>query len=546
MKIRLVTVLFVLIGWNAKAQVVYENHRSEVYQYLYRMAQKGLVVFDDNIRPLSRVYIASCLDSLQARVTQLSRTEQKELSFYQQEYTPEHPYSKPDTTQSFHPVFFKKTYSGRFRSIAIEHKDFSLYIDPILTASWLRGTGRDVKQYSSGFSLYGYAGKHWGWYLAYNDISEKGTGFDTLRQDTPETGIVGRIAKNKKSQNYSELRGGITYSWKNGSFSFGQDYLTWGYGENGQTVLSAKAPAYPYIRLDYKPLPWLRFNYTHAWLNSNILDSNATYRTGNTAYGGVRNIFVSKYMAAHSIQLTPWHGWDFSFGESIIYSDRMNIGYLVPVFFFKAFDNLNTQDINAGSNGQLFFQVSSRNNIRKTHLYATLFIDEVRIATIFDPVKSRNQLGYTIGGSITDVGVPYLTLGAEYTHINPFVYRNLIPAQNYTNSNYLLGDWMGNNADRWLLYAKYTPFPRLKCMIRYQYLRKGGAGTIDQQYFQQPQPPFLFDLQNKRHEWYGSVTYEWYNRLSLHGYFSQWHTTDYTSGASYHSRQLNIGLSYGL
>ncbi len=550
MKFRFLLSTFLFISLFSFAQGVFEDPRSEVYNYLSRMAQKGLLIFDDNIRPLSRGYIESCLDSLQQKFNRLSKTEQQELLFYRQEFNDKRMLAivsdSAATVPSVKADFFKKDRFGRWRAMVLQGNDFFLRADPILTAGYTRGTNLDIKQYSSGFNLYGYAGNHWSWYISFNDINEKGTGFDTIRQNTPGTGIVSRIASNKKSQNFSELRGAISYVWKNGAISFGQDYLTWGYGENGQMVLSAKAPTYPYVRLDYKPLPWLKFNYTHAWLSSNILDSNATYRTGNGAYGGIREIYVSKYMASHSLQITPWRGWDISLGESMIYSDRINIGYFIPILFFKAYDNLtNNGNINAGSNGQFFLQVSSRNNIRKTHLYSTLFIDELRVSTIFNPTKSRNQVGFNIGGSITDAFIPYLTLGAEYTRVNPFVYRNLIPAQNYTSNDYLLGDWMGNNSDRWIVYAKYTPLPRLKCMIRYQSIRKGGPGTVDQQYFQQPQPDFLFDLQNKRQEWLISTSYEWFNKLSLRGYLSHLRTQDHTSGRSYTERLLNIGITYG-
>ncbi|WP_204266801.1 hypothetical protein, partial [Escherichia coli] len=73
---------------------------------------------------------------------------------------------------------------------------------------------------------------------------------------------------------------------------------------------SDKAPTYPYVRLDYRPLPWLSFNYTHAWLHSDIIDSTRSYRTGNTVYGGVREFTIAKYMAAHSVQITPTKGLD--------------------------------------------------------------------------------------------------------------------------------------------------------------------------------------------------------------------------------------------
>ena len=39
------------------AQEVYENHKSEIYNYIGRMAQKGFVDFEDHIRPLTKTYL---------------------------------------------------------------------------------------------------------------------------------------------------------------------------------------------------------------------------------------------------------------------------------------------------------------------------------------------------------------------------------------------------------------------------------------------------------------------------------------------------------
>jgi hypothetical protein len=508
------------------------------------MAQKGLIVYNDNIRPIPRIYIENCLDTLLTKQSQLTPVERKELNFYKQEFSDE---SFQPSMQLIQTKFLKKDTANRWRMFTASGNNTMIRIDPIVSAGTIPGNGSNVIQASNGLNIYGYLGKHWGFYLSYNDITERGTAIDSLKQNTPETGIVTRVALNHKSQNYQELRGGIAYSWKNGVVSFGQDYLTWGYGENGRIVMSDKAPTYPYLRFDYKLLPWLSFNFTHAWLNSNIIDSTATYNTGVTAYGGQRIIYVSKYMSSHSIQITPTKGLDISFGENVIFTDRLNIGYLNPIFIYAIYDNLiNNGNNNAGSNKQVFLQLSSRNQIKKTHLYATLFIDEIRLSTIFDPVNSRNQLGFTLGGSVTDIGLPYLTLGMEYTRINPFVYRNLLPAQNYTHDGYLMGDWMGNNADRLLFTAKYTPLPRLKILLRYQAMRKGGPGTIDQQYFQQPQPHFLFDLQSIRKEFYSKISYECTHKLYINAHLQLQHTDDKIALTTYTNKNYSLGFTYGL
>lgn len=530
----------------ASAQVVWENHTKEIYQYLSRMSQKGLVDFNDNIRPLSRKYLADCLDSLLIKKTVLSNTEKEELFFYRQEYGNELTNSPNDSTAE-QVKFLKTDTYKRWRSFSASGKGVLFQADPVFTAATISGTGKSVSQSSSGLHFWGNLGKHWGFQFFYNDITESGKGFDSTRQNTPETGFVRKDTSLHTSQNFSQFRGSISYSWKNGSVSFGQDHLLWGYGQNGKIVLSDKAPAFPFIRLDYRLFSWLSFNYTHIWLNSVIIDSNKTYPTGNPVFGGERQFFIPKFMATHSIQIRAMKGLDFALGESIVYSDRLDIGYLFPLTFFKIYDNIvNNSNIHAGSNGQLFLQASSRSLIPKTHLYTTLFIDEIRISSIFSKAKSRNQLGYTLGGSVTDVLIPYLTLGIEYTRVNPFVYNNLIPAQNYSSYNYSLGDWMGNNFDRITYTAQYTPVPRLKCLLSYQSSRKGGSGTLLQQYFQQPQPGFLFDLQNTQKTFSARITYELINSLRLNASYSSVNTDNRITLQKASANTFNLGFSYGL
>jgi hypothetical protein len=74
---------------------------------------------------------------------------------------------------------------------------------------------------------------------------------------------------------------------------------------------------------------------------------------------------------------------------------------------------------------------------------------------------------------------------------------------------------MGNNADRLTYAIRYTPLPRLKLQARYLKIRKGGAGTLEQQYFQTPQPNFLFDYRYSREMISGFVDYEFINNAFL-------------------------------
>jgi hypothetical protein len=105
---------------------------------------------------------------------------------------------------------------------------------------------------------------------------------------------------------------------------------------------------------------------------------------------------------------------------------------------------------------------------------------------------------------------------------------------------------MGNNFDRLTYTLKYTPLPRLKCLASYQTSRKGGTGTLEQQYFQQPQPTFLFNRVNTQEELMLKVSYEWINNLSLMGYYSNLSTKYSQTGITVKNSTLQLGFSYGL
>lgn len=518
---------------NVRAQNIWENPNSQVYGYLNRMAQKGFIQLNDLIKPINRVDIQFALNELTSKSEQLSPIEKLELNFYLQEYKPLN--SKDSTIQ-----IIKKDKNNRWRFFNIVNSNFELHADPLIGINRISTDNKNTNQLSSGFEIWGSIGKNknWGYQVYYRDFTETG---NIISNNLNESPIPGRIlvgAQNTTSINYSDIRASLNYRFKNGNISVGKDNIIWGYGENGNIVLSNKVPSYPYIRLDYNPIKWLSFNYTHAWLNSNITDSSLSYLNNSGRLDNdIRILFVQKFMATHSIQITPMKGLSLAIGESIIYSDKMDPGFLIPVNLFKFYDNNRSNYmIEAGSNGQYFFSINSRNQLKNTHLYGTLFIDEIKVSALFNQKEKRNQLGYSLGASLTDFFVPYLTIGAEYTRVNPFVYNNLIPAQTYTSYVFNLGDWMGNNFDRTILYARYNPLPKLQLYGRIQKIRKGGNGSINEQYVMQPQPVFLNNLQYNRTDWLLQVRYEWINNLYINGALQKFQNKNI----------YQLGISFGL
>ena len=533
------------------AQVIWENKNNPVYTYLSRMADKGFISLNDMIQPIPRNIIESKLQELLIKKEQLNKIELADLLFYLEEFSD----SKIDTN-AIQIGLLVKDKSQRWRTLNLSSNNFTLKMDPIISANYLIGDINNITQVSNGLSLWGTVGKKWSYQVYYQDYTERGTvrkyytvnGNNFQRNESsPGFFLVG--LNNETMINHSDLRASITYSFKNGSLSFLKDNFLWGYGENGRIIHSDRAPTYPHIRFDYSPIKGLHFNMIHGWLNSNLVDSNQSYHINSGGVSGdIRIIYIPKFIASHSLLINLKKGLDIAIGESVIYSDQLDPGFMIPINLYKIYDDLRSNyRINAGANGQYFLQLSSRNQIKNTHLYGSLFIDEIRLAEIFNAKKSRNQIGFTLGGTVTDYFLPNLKLGIEYTRVNPFVYNNLIPAQQYTNYDYFLGDWMGSNFQRKILFARYNYLPRLNFYARIQLINKGGPGSLYDQYNAEPQPSFLSDYQLSRNDIYLQASYEWFHNFYVKAgttYIYEKITTG--AGKKKYETLFNIGCSFGL
>jgi len=538
-------VLFCLSFAASKSQIIYEDTRSMIYPYLTRLADKGLIELQDVVLPITHKQINACLQALQLKRNLLSKIELAELDFYKREY--QLPVQPTDTVMQGLKIL-EKDHSQRLRGATVGNGNFFMQLDPVSGMKVFSSKNQSVTQYGNGANIRGYLGKHFNFQFYYRDITESGKGIDYNKTSTDELGIIKKDTSLQTSLNYSDLRATLSFQFKNGSITVGQDQMSFGYANHGRIVLSDKSPSFPLIRLDYRPLSWLHFNYAHLWLQSNIIDSSRIYNLGNTVYGGKYTPFVNKYMVMHSLQIIPKKGMVFSIGESIIYNDQLYLPYFVPVLFFKLVDQNNTMGTNnsASGNSQLFFQFSMRNIVPKTHIYTTLLIDELRLTKVFNATKSRNQVGVTLGIERQDV-LPNLSIGAEYTRVNPFVYENFISAESYKHAGYSIGDWMGNNFDRKTWFFSYKPLPRLLLTGRFDNIRKGGPGTLLQQYFSEPQPSFLFDYQWKSVEASVNARYEIIHQVyaTAQYYYKQQRFYANISNPLQTVQQLQLGLNIG-
>ena len=456
-KISLIIVSVFIFNF-VQAQVVLQPITSSVYEFLDEMAQMKNIELNSAVKPYSRLFIAQKLKEIEVHELELNKRQQKELAFYFQDFNKE---LKPKGD-------FKK------RKDLLFYKDslFTFTINPILGYDYATNKTGSYSHYFNGGEFYGSVGTHFGFYASLRDNGVS----SILSAENHITTLQGANYKLNQGQtggrsDYSDMLGGIYYSWKWGRLGIVKDNYTWGDSYHGSNIHSNKAPSVGYIDFNIKPAKWIEFNYTHSWLVSDILDSSRIFSVNQQ----VREIFVNKNIAANIVTFKPFHNLHFSVGNSIVYADDgVKPFFLIPFMFYKSIDHTyNSAGSNSlGQNTQMFLNVSSR-QIKHLHLYTSLYVDEISIGKVMDKKNSSNILSAKVGFKLDNLLIPNTYILAEYTRTNPWAYRHQIESTTYASNSYTLGHYLGENADEIYLEGGFKVLRGLKASLSYTLARKG-------------------------------------------------------------------------
>jgi len=463
------------------AQTIYEPiYKTDIYNFLEHLFAENHIQLFTDIRPLTRLSIAENLLLLKLRKDELTDVEKETLEFFDEEYAFELKYMSKDT--SVINEFLKFGETNRLQLFKYYSKDFTFDYAPIVGIQY-ELKNKTYHQYS-GVRFKGRVGDNWGYYFDFRDNLEKGNHLDAKKAFTPTTGVI--IAKSSKTSiEYSETRGGMTYGWNWGEMTMAKDFISIGSSFDNPVILSSKAPSFPYFRIEAHPVLWFKYNFIHAWLNSNLVDSTTIRYTGVSSTLENRSKTYSrraKYYVGHSLSFEPYDNWWLTFGESIIYSDNIEYIYFLPVFFRLA-DHYNSKGgADSGDNAQLFFNTSYLWSSIRSKLYLSIYIDELSPESLFSHGNNAQVYALNLGARITNPLITdnYITL--EYNVVMPYSYMNGDPAQTYMSSGYPLGAWYGSNAVQlFCSMEQYLPHMiRLKGYV--DYVIKGAKENIDNYY----------------------------------------------------------------
>ncbi len=498
------------------AQSTYEPvYNKEIYSFLDKQAEKGIITFFDDVRPITREKIVRHLLRLSYNLDKLTPIEKEQLELFKKEYAFEIKFIEKDTTKI--DEFFKFGVNDRFNVYKYYDKNFTFDIDPIFQMKYDL-LQENYLQYG-GIKFKGRISDFVGFYFSYRDFMENGKNIDVYKYFTSTTGVKNHRATLNKHSEYSETRGGITLGWNWGNFTFAKDWLNIGSSYQSSVILSDKTPSFPHIRLGIEPVKWFKYNFVHAWLDSQLIDSTTIRYTGVESDVLDRSQSFSrrfKYYVAHTFSFQPFNNWWLTFGESIIYGDRLEPIYFIPLFFRLA-DHYNSIDgADTGDNAQIFFNTSYRWTDIKSKFYISIFIDELSIKDLFSGGPNAQVYAMTLGDRFENPFWKNSTLTLEYNAIRPYSYMNADPLHQYTSSDYQLGHWIGSNATQ-LYFSFEQYFTRaIKLEAFVQFIQKGSKEDINDYYNRKTETyKLLFGDISRFTELGGSISYNPYHEFFI-------------------------------
>jgi hypothetical protein len=442
-------------------------HNKPIYEFLEEMATLKFIAVNTAVKPWSREFVYTCLNSLDGVSEKLNIRQKNELQYFLRDFAKDSfnrrtGLKKKGIRESRLLGFdlkkqgkWSQRNSFRWDLLYYQDSQFSIRINPILGyESSFRDDGEVISHRWSMAEAEATVGKSWSFYANYRDNKVN----EILAEPTYFTTRYG--APYKRNSEFHESRGGIYYSWNWGSLGFVKDHFEWGSNVHSSNIFSARHPSIAHISLEIKPANWFQFNFINGQLVSNVVDSTKSYFSTGGTY---RTVMRSKYISANLFTVKPTQWFQFSVGNSIIYSDRYHWGYLIPLYFYKSVDHtLNSMDRygTSGQNSQVFSEVLLL-PLRKVRIHGTFFIDELSVARTLDS-NLHNFISYKIGISLVEFPFQNIQCYGEFTRTTPMTYQHNIATTTFETNSFNLGHYLRDNSQELYGMIRFKPTAHLR------------------------------------------------------------------------------------
>ena len=488
---------------------------TKVYDFIDELIMDGVVTNQTAIRPYTRNQIADMLMQAQRADSLLSNRQQNELKFYLNEFALENDLM----VDNFVQYTDRRTFSLSLADPQFSYKSlnnmFKMRIRPILGGDVMLSKKGAIIQRWWGAEIQMDIAKHLSIWGSLRDNSWNGNWLNTdyfssdyaringarihygASQQTPALSNIPGVQYKEATYggDFSDSKGGINlYSWW-GSIGIQRENIRWGDSYHSSNILSGRNPAVPMITLQLTPCKWFQFDYFHAWLVSNVLDSTYYYlentTNGNASLKNYRP--YNKFMAANMFTFTPIKHLSISLGNSIVYAEQsLQVAYLIPIAFYKSLDHLLTKGVRTqNQNSQVFASISVR-PVNHLQLYGSFFLDEVKFSRFKLSEPENNPISYLVGFNWSGWPIDGLSLKGEFMRSYIACYTHSIDVLTWASNSYNMGHYMGDNAQSIYAELAYRPVRGLLLKLSYtndmkynsySYLRDNISETIAQKPF---------------------------------------------------------------
>ncbi|MBQ9752175.1 MAG: hypothetical protein IJV81_05040 [Paludibacteraceae bacterium] len=488
---------------------------TKVYDFIDELIMDGVVTNQTAIRPYTRNQIADMLTQAQRADSLLSNRQQNELKFYLNEFALENDLM----VDNFVQYTDRRTFSLSLADPQFSYKSlnnmFKMRIRPILGGDVMLSKKGAIVQRWWGAEIQMDIAKHLSIWGSLRDNSWNGNWLNTdyfpsdyaringarihygASQQTPALSNIPGVQYKEATYggDFSDSKGGINlYSWW-GSIGIQRENIRWGDSYHSSNILSGRNPAVPMITLQLTPCKWFQFDYFHAWLVSNVLDSTYYYlentTNGNASLKNYRP--YNKFMAANMFTFTPIKHLSISLGNSIVYAEQsLQVAYLIPIAFYKSLDHLLTKGVRTqNQNSQVFASISVR-PVNHLQLYGSFFLDEVKFSRFKLSEPENNPISYLVGFNWSGWPIDGLSLKGEFMRSYIACYTHSIDVLTWASNSYNMGHYMGDNAQSIYAELAYRPVRGLLLKLSYtndmkynsySYLRDNISETIAQKPF---------------------------------------------------------------
>lgn len=462
----------------------------KLYDFLDELLTDGVVVHQTAVRPYTRTQVAKMLTEAQAADTLLNVRQKKDLAFYLNEFALERDTMVSNYVQYTDHSTYNLSLADPQFSYRSKNSMFKMRLRPILGGNFIMSKKGVIFHRWYGAELQMDIAKHLSIWGSLRDNSWSGdwlskTYFPTdndrrlgarihygASQVQPALMPIAGVQYKEASYggDFSDSKGGISlYAWW-GSISLQRENIRWGDAYHASNILSGRAPAAPMISLQLTPCKWFQFDYFHAWLVSNVLDSTYYYLENTTNKGvQVKNYRpMNKFMAANMFTFTPIKQLSFSIGNSIIYAEQtIQAAYLIPIAFYKSLDHLLTKGVyTQNQNSQAFASVSVR-PVEHLHVYGSFYLDEFSLKRLKPSNKENNPISYLVGFNWSGWPIKGLSLKGEFVRSYIACYTHSIDALTWQSNSFDMGHYLGDNAQSIYAELAYRPIRGLLVKMSY-------------------------------------------------------------------------------